>query len=265
MGSGDLYDDESQRIDKRRMSAILNGPQMRSMRLIGNTNPRYRWDRYWKTEDQLARLKKPLRQYYERTNYLIQQYLYIDKLLDSSLPHDLLNEYNNVPALAPRGVQILDTMTEEPSPLPPSDGEASPTHSSHLVPHSTNATKKVNRTPRNIYHPNELTPLFSGTDGDNDDDDDEDGLDPKPDIPWLEDDDVDSGDRIVALAIYINFAANAVLLAGKIAVVFSVPSVSVMASLVDAALDFLSTGIVWVTTWLISHHDQYRYPTGRRR
>ena len=45
----------------------------------------------------------------------------------------------------------------------------------------------------------------------------------------------------------------------------SVPSVSVLASLVDAALDFLSTGIVWTTTWLISQQDQYKYPVGRRR
>jgi hypothetical protein len=34
------------------------------------------------------------RQYYEHTNSLLQQYIYIDRLLDSSLPHNLLNEYN---------------------------------------------------------------------------------------------------------------------------------------------------------------------------
>ena len=34
------------------------------------------------------------REYYERTNELIQQYMYIDCLLDSSIPHDLLNEYS---------------------------------------------------------------------------------------------------------------------------------------------------------------------------
>lgn len=67
------------------------------------------------------------------------------------------------------------------------------------------------------------------------------------------------------MAIYINFAANAILLAGKLAVVLTVPSVSVLASLVDAILDFLSTAIVWITTWLISRQDQYRYPIGRRR
>ncbi|GAM86855.1 hypothetical protein ANO11243_048750 [Dothideomycetidae sp. 11243] len=42
-------------------------------------------------------------------------------------------------------------------------------------------------------------------------------------------------------------------------------SVSVLASLVDAALDFLSTAIIWTTTYLISKSDQYNYPVGRRR
>jgi hypothetical protein len=43
--------------EERRMSAILNGPHIRSIRLIGNSNPRYRWERYWKTEEQLKQMK----------------------------------------------------------------------------------------------------------------------------------------------------------------------------------------------------------------
>jgi divalent metal cation (Fe/Co/Zn/Cd) transporter len=81
----------------------------------------------------------------------------------------------------------------------------------------------------------------------------------------LEDDSVESGDRIVQIAIYVNLAANAVLLAGKIAVIVLTNSLSVLASLVDAALDFLSTGIVWTTTRMIEHQDSYMYPVGRRR
>lgn len=38
----------------------LATPQMRSMRLIGNSNPRYRWDRYVKTDDELKEYSKPL-------------------------------------------------------------------------------------------------------------------------------------------------------------------------------------------------------------
>lgn len=46
--------------DERRLSQILHGPQMRSQRLIGNSNPRYMWEKYWKTEEQLKGMKKPM-------------------------------------------------------------------------------------------------------------------------------------------------------------------------------------------------------------
>ncbi|KAK8139070.1 hypothetical protein PG984_002450 [Apiospora sp. TS-2023a] len=249
--------------EERRLSHILNSDQVRSMRLIGSSNPRYNWRRYWKTEEQLAEIKsKPIREYYERTNYLIQQYMYIDRLLDSSLPHDLLNEYNTLPPSHFQGLEVPDTISEEPA---SADGSnKSPSANGHSTPSvicssdSTALIKKVKRTPRDIYR--------QGRAEEEDSDVWDETLGPKPEIPWLEDDDdVDSGDRIVALAIYVNFAANAILLAGKIAVIMSVPSMSVLASLVDAVLDFLSTVIVWTTTWLISRQDQYKYPVGRRR
>ncbi|KAK6197253.1 lumazine synthase [Pestalotiopsis sp. IQ-011] len=279
MSRRSLYED-------RRLSAVLMSRPVRSMRLIGNSNPRYRWEKYWVPEAQLATMKKPIRAYYERTNYLIQQYLYIDRLLDSSLPHDLLNEYNDMPASHFRGVEIPDTIREEPgsanrsavgsliegsglrsngngtdSPLTEESGN---NNTSQLGEDGTKSVKKVKRTPRDIYRPTETTPLFSI----HDEEDGEvwDGEGPKPEIPWLEDDDdIDSSDRIVTIAIWINFVANFILLAGKIAVIISVSSMSVLASLVDAVLDFLSTVIVWLTTWLVSRQDQYKYPVGRRR
>ncbi|KAI1756617.1 hypothetical protein F4782DRAFT_549127 [Xylaria castorea] len=242
-GFADGLEDEHRRsqADERRLNQILNSDQVRSMRLIGNPNPRYKWERYWKTEEQLKALKEPLRKYYERTNYLVQQYLYIDRLLDSSLPHDLLNEYNDLPHSSFKGVEVPETITEEAASLPKS-------------------ITKVKRTPKDIYRPTETTPLFSN-------EEDEDHGAPKPEIPWLEDEDedLDSSSPVVTLAIYVNFTANLLLLAGKITVMVSVSSMSVLASLVDAVLDFLSTVIVWITTFLISRQDQYKYPAGRRR
>ena len=203
------------------------------------------------------------REYYERTNYLIQQYRYIDKLLDSSLPHDLLNEYNDTPAWAVRSLEVPATISEESNAKSPvllsDDGEQGTTSSAA-------GSRKVRRTPKDIYRPTETTPLFAHRDGQEyEDEHDPSEATVEHDIPWLDDDDVDSTAPIVTLAIYVNFAANAILLAGKIAVVATVPSMSVLASLVDAVLDFLSTVIVWVTTWLISRRDHYRYPVGRRK
>lgn len=42
------------------IGSILNTPQMRSMRLIGKPNPEYQWERYYKTESELKRMKKPM-------------------------------------------------------------------------------------------------------------------------------------------------------------------------------------------------------------
>ncbi|CAK7204670.1 hypothetical protein SEUCBS139899_007429 [Sporothrix eucalyptigena] len=353
LGRRDTFSDEedTRRLhDERRLSAILNNPQMRSMRLIGRAK-RYRWERYWKTEEQLRAMTQPLREYYERNNMLIQQYLYIDRLLNSSLPHDLLNEYNELHSASNRTVAVPATIREEPSSVSPSNAGFSQLQEQQLARASgvtgaspsngaAAAVKKVNRTPKGIYRPAETTPLLEAQEDDDDDhdpDDDEEYLsrsrsrttlhdkanknaakanggssstsltgnflstpygttssatgqpagqangngndtvndDGGPgtksptlaDIPLLLEDDenVDSTAPIVTLAIYVNLVANAILLAGKVAVIFSVPSISVLASLVDAVLDFLSTAIVWTTTWMISNQDQYRYPVGRRR
>jgi hypothetical protein len=260
-----LQDERPRRRSSARLDAGLTDTQARSMRLIGHNNPRYRWARYWKSDEQLSHIKpKKLRQYYERNNYLIQQYLYIDRLLDSSLPHDLLNEYNDLPASAFRGVEVPGTICEEPG----GTGERQGEDGRDVL--AGNGTKKVKRTPRDIYRPSETTPLVAkhraehGVDADGAMDDEDDEL--SFEVPALEDDDdVSSSSRIVTLAIYVNLLANAILLAGKTIVIITVPSVSVLASLVDAVLDFLSTGIVWTTTWLISRQDQYKYPVGRRR
>lgn len=272
------YPERRSAADERRLSELLNGAHMRSMRLIGYPSTRYRWEKYWKTDEQLTEIKsKKLRQYYERNNFLIQQYHYIDKLLDSSLPHDLVNEYNDMPASAfRRGVEVPHTISEEPG-TPSSNGQSIPSPASASAQGSgsgsgsglgsgygTNGPKKVKRTPKDIYRPSETSPLVSARTS-QDGEPEEDGGDAKVEIPFLDDDDVDSGARIVTIAIYVNFAANAILLLGKMAVVLAVPSVSVLASLVDAALDFLSTVIVWITTTLIARQDAYQYPVGRRR
>lgn len=236
--------------DARRMSTtpeVLMTPQMRSMRLIGNSNPRYRWEQYYKSEDELKQHKKRVKQYYERNNYLVAQYLYIDRLLDSSLPHNLIQEYHHPDS----GVDVPQTITEEPSMTPPAVGQLQ--NGNKPAESENKSAVRVKRTPKNLYKvPDEETPLLAnGPTG--------------AEIQYGDDEGVDSDNSIVTVAIYINLVANFILLLGKIAVIVLTSSLSVLASLVDAALDFLSTAIVWSTTKLIARQDQYAYPVGRRR
>lgn len=229
--------------------------------------------------------------------------MYIDCLLDSSIPHDLLNEYNaELEASAFRPIDVPATITEETTTSQSLSASISASLSAsleqqqHMIgsygtingtcngnvsasPVDENA-KQVSlppkRTPKDIFRSSENLPLLQHH---HDDTEEEDGSThppvpssssdsgPRPNLPWLEDADVDSDDPIVTLAIWVNMIANIILLAGKLAVIISVPSMSVLASLVDAVLDFLSTAIVWTTTRLISsgHQDQHHYPVGRRR
>ena len=258
---------EDQREELRRMSipASLVTPQMRSQRLIGeNPNPRYKWEKYWKTDEELQKMKKPIRKYYERNNYLIQHYMYIDRLLDSSLPHNLIQEYQQsgpgkypgYPGYGSMQPDVPDTITEEPSPMdsPRIDGGSS-------TPEANGSTLRVKRTPKELYRvqDHENTPLFSPSKGPADE---EQQMMP----PDLEpEDEADSQSTVVKVAIYVNLVANTILLILKIIVVALSSSVSLLASLVDAALDFLSTAIVWITTRLISRSNQYAYPIGRRK
>lgn len=62
------YDGDDTWHSLSRRESILNDPRMRSMRLIGNSNPRYRWHQYWKTEDELKKMKKPMYVYLNRTS-----------------------------------------------------------------------------------------------------------------------------------------------------------------------------------------------------
>jgi hypothetical protein len=58
----DLDAEEARRptATERRLSQILAQPQIRSLGLIGNSSPRYRWERYWKSEGELKQMKKPM-------------------------------------------------------------------------------------------------------------------------------------------------------------------------------------------------------------
>ncbi|KAL5334338.1 cation efflux family-domain-containing protein [Aspergillus crustosus] len=218
----------------------------RARDLIGEERPSYNWQQYYQHPDTLKGLPRPVRELYERNNDLISQYVYIDRLLDSSLPHRLIVDYQQ----NHRGA---------PEPTSGTNGHEGSFYGAFDGPAESEHPKKIKRTPQNLYRiPSESSLLMPPTT-------EEDEASPLVDIPPRRHDFVDSGARIVTVAIYVNFVANVVLLAAKIAALLMTNSVSVLASLVDGALDFLSTTIVWITSALIRRQDPYAYPISRRR
>ncbi|KAJ5165707.1 Cation efflux protein [Penicillium coprophilum] len=178
------------------------------------------------------------RKYHERNNGLISQYLYIDRLLDSSLPHNLIEDYNGCNHAAGNGI------------ISPEDQE----------PERTAKVGRIKRTPHNLYRvPSETTPLIHSPGL-------EDGpSEPFPDIESHGGMSPDDEERVINLAIRINFVANVALLGSKIAIMAMTSSMSMLAGLVDGVLDFFSTVIVWITTIMIRRQDRNRYPISRRR
>ncbi|KAK9478808.1 cation efflux family-domain-containing protein [Lipomyces japonicus] len=80
--------------------------------------------------------------------------------------------------------------------------------------------------------------------------------------------DKDGATGIVTLAVIVNFLINVFLLGGKAAIVLLTNSMSVIASLVDSALDFLCTTIIWLSTSMAgasSAQIKRLYPIGRNR
>lgn len=176
-------------------------------------------------------------------NYLVSRYLYVDRLLDSSIAHDLIENYDRQWAKNRRRLQLQPIAEESPadeaengSYRQDSVHESITTHKTQHVNHQLNE-----RTPL-LLSPTEETPLLG---------------------PKMES--AQNTRRVVLTAIYVNLLANVLLLAAKIVITVMTSSVSVLASLVDAALDFLSTAIVWSTTRLTARRDRHRYPVGRRR
>ncbi|WFD21715.1 hypothetical protein MEQU1_000370 [Malassezia equina] len=75
-------------------------------------------------------------------------------------------------------------------------------------------------------------------------------------------------DAFVKLYINMNLLVNLLLVAGKVVAVFYSNSVSLLASLVDSALDLVCTVVIFMTSRASAYrswHTFYKYPVGKRR
>ncbi|TGZ79304.1 hypothetical protein EX30DRAFT_342404 [Ascodesmis nigricans] len=182
-----------------------------------------------------------VREYYEHNNRLVEHYIYIDKLLDSTLPRDLLKTYHD-------DHEDLPSVDEnQPLNRPFFYGNRHGSEDSLLdALNAVTVPPPQRKRPSAIYKvADEESPLlpYGGGDGGTPED----------------------KARIVTIAIWINFIANGILLVAKLMVALLTNSLSVLASLVDGILDFLSTIIVATTTRLVERSDQHAYPIGRAR
>ncbi len=67
------------------------------------------------------------------------------------------------------------------------------------------------------------------------------------------------------IAVYLSFAVNVLLFGGKLYAAITSASISVIASLMDSALDLMSGSIVFIISLLIKRTNKYKYPAGKAR
>lgn len=172
--------------------------------------------------------KRGLRKFYEEQNYLIERYTEIDNFLDYGKIH----------------LNMLTTYTDSKNSKPVSAQDGSllpviePVSESEPMGHS-NSKSRLNDLPGNILESGQ----FLGYDE-------------------------EQSSQEVLVAILVNFFINFLLLVGKVIISLLTNSLSVVASLVDSVLDFLSTFIIYVSNRLSNTKNwrtQLAYPIGRTK
>lgn len=240
-GSASVYSvdfDESQaRIN------FLNS--FRPAKLIGNYKNLCNWYEYF-NPDYKSLSSKKLRQYYAQQNNLIERFQEIDNFLDSGRIH-----YNMLSNYGEPGSRILTTHLEEDDSEAPEDSDQD-----SLKEPEFGSTGMLKKKPSQNTMNSKYSRFY--------------------DVPGNVDHDgaqflgynEEESNQQVYVAIMVNFFINFLLLVGKIAVSLMTNSISVVASLVDSILDFLSTFIIYIANRLTSQKNwkvSHSYPVGRSR
>ncbi|QPG77167.1 hypothetical protein FOA43_004573 [Brettanomyces nanus] len=218
---------------------------MRPYRLIGGARRFIDWSKYLSSEEKLRRVPKgPVHHFYTEQNELIERYIDVDKLLDTGIHYEMIQNYeDNTSSENSESENDEDDRdgdhTETQGDVEDYDDDDHHHHSmqSATAPfpsgehHASN-----NAVPANID--SETARVL--------------GVSEKSD------------NSIVLTAIYINFAINILLLLAKMVVVYTSRSMSIIASLVDSVLDFMSTLIIYFANKYAAIKSS-RFPIGRRR
>ncbi|KAI5452684.1 hypothetical protein NCC49_000433 [Naganishia albida] len=191
-------------------------------------------------EDDIKRLPKKLRKYYENMALLKEAYTEVDELLASSLPSTIVTSFK--PA----------ANSLEPDFLRGNDEDLT---SSHTWPKpDTNYGSLL--TPHDGYRQGSVT-LNNGPDHGAGED--------EPLLPNSQQRE-EKREKLNKLALNVNFAINIILLVSKGLAVLSSTSISLVASFIDSALDFLSTLIILGTSIAMGRQsDRHKYPAGKKR
>lgn len=215
---------------QRRLNVLTN---MRPQKLIGSFKNLANWaDRI---RSDVGKIKnKDVRKYYEDQNYLIERFQEIDNFLDYGKMHiHMLSTYSRS-EVRNNNSNYDDDEAQQNIRNTKMDLN-NPSYNS-IISYSS----RFNEIPGNVQSDG---PQFLGYNQ-------------------------EESSHDVLVAILVNFFINFILLIGKIIVCLLTNSISVVASLVDSVLDFLSTFIIFIANKLSTTKNwrtQHAYPVGRSR
>lgn len=241
---GDNFDELYKRVDSLKL--------MRPFRLIGHVRRLVNWKNYEVSEDDIVKIKKrEVRDFYREQNDMIDRYEDIDLLLDTGIQLEMIQNYAD------------NTSSDTSSSISEPDGEYEHTliqqnGETLTVPVKAKKMKKkfsddteISETSRSTRRKRRVQ--LSSVPGNID----------------LEGAKIlgsphESSSAVVQYAIYFNFLLNVLLLVGKIVVVYLSDSLSLIASLVDSSLDFLSTLIIFIAN-RYAMKKSVNFPVGRKQ
>lgn len=199
---------------------------MRPFKLIGNAQRLINWEKK-RTNDLVLKCCSPdIRRYYEFQNDLIDRYKEIDSLLDTGIHIEMIQNYaDNTSSDSDDGEEIdLESQTMTKS----STGVTTTKKDTH---------RKVPIVPGNINF--EGAKLMGHQDG-------------------------EAEGKLITFAIHFTFILNFFLLIGKLVMIYFTNSFSLIASVVDSSLDFLSTLIIFFSNKYAGKQSS-RFPVGRKQ
>ncbi|WVQ84396.1 hypothetical protein IAT38_006548 [Cryptococcus sp. DSM 104549] len=189
------------------------------------------------TDDEIKRLPRKLRGYYTRLAVLHAHYTEVDSILSGTLPQNIALSFSPGRTY----VQRLGDLEEEVA----SPGWGGRRASSWRIAPAENGNGNGNG------HGH------AGEDGEE--------AGESTALMGIEEREAQR-EKIARLALHVNTIVNVLLVAGKVIAVLYSSSISLTASLVDSALDLLSTFIILGTSWAIGiQSDKHMYPAGKRR
>lgn len=236
---GNDFDELSNRVDSLK--------HLRPYRLIGKIRRLIDWGKYEEPQEKLNRMKGEVKKFYKNQNEMIDRYKDIDLLLDTGIQLEMIQNYADNISTSNSSSDEDDIVNDNGTP----QTENSSVSNNLTIPIAKkmkeSSTNGSNGSKRNGHINNTLTPgnidlesariLGQGHDG---------------------------SSKVVMYAIYLNFALNVFLLIGKIVVVYLSDSLSLVASLVDSALDFLSTLVIFIANRYAIKKSS-RFPVGRKQ